>query len=384
MSLLNTNTAGVWSACPGSALQNAMRVEANKRVYEGDVAKKIAAELIQDCTTGGDPGKLLSAKILDEVVDGILVTSEITDAVMLYVKDVQNTIKASRVFGGKNIGVNKDINVPSIHSMCAGTVDCYLYDKDDDSLYVWKYEHGKGLVEVYENQELIACASGVCDLLGKIAPSKIYMTIVQPRGYHKEGWIRTWTLSSFGHLNEYATKMRKAASTALGADPYFSAGPHCKKCPSLVDCGTNRNTNFELIDITNRIGISEVPESSKWYELYLLEKAAKGIKHRVTALRTELENRLKSGEKVHRFKLEPSSGKLEWTGKIDDIVALAKSQFVEVVKPTELITPTQAKAKGFSEAMLEMVSERRPGKMKLVFDDCKAARFLFEHEGAIK
>lgn len=378
-SILRPSSAEKWVNCGASVMSEIMATPraSNKKTIAGKVAHKIAAELIEGLTVARQAGKEVSARYLDTVIDGILVTQEITNAVLLYVRDVEKTMKYARVFGGKNIGIEKRVEITPVHVDCGGTPDCFIYDKDEDALHVWGFEFGHGVVEVFENYQMLLYAIGICYEL-EIEPSNIFLTVVQPRAPHKKGPVRIWHLKGgFKQLRTYRDRLMVAAQEALSPEALCVTGSHCRDCKGLADCETNRRATLSAVDMVSQFDRYEISENNKWYELFILERVQERIKHRIIGLKLEIELAIKQGRQIPGYKLEPTMSNLSWKGDKNEIVIDALLEGVTLVKEPQLITPTQAKNQGVSEDFLNKYAEKKQTGVKLVAEDFKETQMMF-------
>ena len=367
-SILPPSSASCWVECPGSVLLLLMAQSdsASPAGLEGDVVHYIGRQMI---TAAQSSGRSLDQMTWDTVINGVAVNKEMTDGALLYADHCVSLMRRVMVFGGDSLGVEQRVEIPNINPHCFGTPDFYLYDAKADTLHIIDLKYGYRIVEVFENWQLLCYASGVCDLLG-IAPSKIRLTIVQPRAPHRDGPIRSWDVAD---LDPYIFRLKLSAESALGIGPMTNSGPHCRDCKVLTKCETARRAAFNAMDV---IGGLHTVGGESWYELYLLERAAKIVEHRITALREEIKARLLKGERIERYMLQDTRSNKNWDIPHDQVLAIGESYGVDLSKP-KTMTPTQAGAAGVPREIIDMFSSRKKTGVKLVFDDLKKARYVF-------
>jgi hypothetical protein len=118
-----------------------------------------------------------------------------------------------------------------------GTSDALCWDKEGRKLYVVDLKYGRGIVEPKENAQLMLYALGCVDYFGLDFSNNfdVDLTILQPRPYHADGPIRTWSTTS-ATLQEFAKEVEKAIQGNYGSGKLV-AGDHCRHyCPSFGAC----------------------------------------------------------------------------------------------------------------------------------------------------
>jgi hypothetical protein len=237
------------------------------------------------------------------------------------------------------------------------------------------YKFGHGFVDEWENWQLLAYAVGIADELDVFDdPGITYeMTVVQPRFYNAEP-VRTWTIMGAG-LAHYAERMRHAINEAESASPRVISGPHCTYCPARVNCKTFAKSVMHSVDFAGRPDpMLRTPEQIG-AELALVREAIKRLEARETGLSAVAESLIRGGQAVPYFHLEPTVGRLQWTVPNEVVEMSAQMVGKSVVKPMQIITPTQAKDRKILDTrVIAAYSDRPPGAMKLVRDTPKQAR----------
>jgi hypothetical protein len=375
-SILPPSNAEQWVNCAGSVQLNmlASPKPPDPSALEGIVAADVAAEMVTGYTKGQLPGRMSSA-LMDTVRDGVTITKEMTDAALLYAKHVGPSMQYARVFGGPNLGIERRVEIPGIHELCFGTPDFWLYNENENILQVIDFKYGHGVVEAFENWQLISYVRGICDEL-RISPAKTFLTIVQPRTPHRNGPIRTWTINNPLDLNPYFDSLSTAAALAIGSNPSTATGPWCRRCPSLLVCDTARNISGCALDIIGGLTTTTTNDDSLGFELELLERAEKIVKHRATALRAEVEAKIRSGTRIPNWKMEGKHSRPFWTIEHEQIVQFGQSHGIDL-NVDKTMTPKQAISAGVPEALVNAFSKTEPRGVKLVHNDLKEARFVF-------
>jgi hypothetical protein len=220
------SSAERWMKCPGS-------VQLIRRIQDTDYYRQkedpewtregtLAHELAALCL-----GTDLDAWEVDEEVFPHLLNPGMMSAVqeyLDYVRSLENET-TERV-------VEHRVHLPDFHPDFFGTLDCIVLAPD--MLHVNDYKHGVGVVvEPDENPQLMYYAYGY--LHGKTYSDgfPVRLTIVQPRGFHPGGTIRSWD-TTVGAIKEWA--VRELRPAMQDNSETFKSGEHCRFCPAKVVC----------------------------------------------------------------------------------------------------------------------------------------------------
>lgn len=201
-----------WSVCPASVrlsegMPNTSSKDAEEGTYAHEIAEKILNNELIDCE---DP--------------------EIIDNVMVYVDYVRSLMKGCSAYG-----VEEKFDLTAIYDGLFGTCDAWVFDAVNSVLHVIDYKHGRGIaVEVEGNKQLRYYALGAIMKL-KLPVKKVTMTIVQPRCWHPDGAIRSWTISAMDLL-DFSADLVEAAEETKNPNAAIKTGDHCRFCPAAPKC----------------------------------------------------------------------------------------------------------------------------------------------------
>ena len=354
-------------ACPGWIRQASLvpPLPPDEHTLEGEAAHWVAL-------IGALNPEELPALLGMTAPNGQTITDEMVDGAWLYVEALD----------GLPGTMEERVDVPRVHpTECWGTPDWYHWKPATKTLKVVDYKFGHLFVEVFENWQLVAYASGIMDKLGLHDTDVILeLVIVQPRSYHRDGPVRTWTVSAT-KLRSMVNDMHHAAHEALTDKPRTQSGPHCVHCPARASCSTLQQTTGNILDFSGRADpLLQTPDDIG-RELRLVTLARERLKARQTGLEAQAEALLRAGRAVPFFIMEPGQSRLKWLESVSvgEVEALAQTLTGRsVLKPPALITPTQAlKSKALDAAVMSEYSERPPGAMRLVPDTTAKARKIF-------
>lgn len=280
---------------------------------------------------------------------------EYINAVDMYVNHVKS------IAGNKPLYVEYPVIADLIHFNCHGRVDAAWYDSVNNHLHIWDPKFGYGIVEVFENWQLIIYAIALTSL---IRYANVSMHIVQPLASHSDGPIRTWTIS-VEKAKSYVTTLRQAALATLESNPPTLTGHHCKHCSAITACPSANLAQGYAIDIAGwSIPVTQTPEMIG-HRLAVLSRAEEMITHARKAMESTALNMFKNGTVIPGWQVGSTPGRLNWLpGKEDEIKSMAALMGITITKEG-MITPTQAITAGIPEEVVEMYAKRSGGSLKL-------------------
>lgn len=258
-----------------------------------------------------------------------------------------------------------------------GTPD--LWRLDAGLLTVVDYKFGHEFVDAFENLQLANCAELILGELGVPLTDtvlRVRLGIVQPRSYHRDGPVRWWDVGTPAQLRPYVERLHSAAARALAPNPVASPGPQCKHCPGRHACLALQRTALAAADYAMHAPPVELPTEALGHELRALDRAAALLEARRTGLQEQALQTIKRGERVPFYMAEAGQSRERWNVPAEVIAPMAEALGVSIRKPA-LLTPNQARDAGLDPAIVAQFSECRPGAVKLVADDGKAARRAF-------
>ena len=247
---LGASGAERWMLCPGSVSlgQGIPREEEEDDEFSapGQAAHAVAAECLH---TNTDAWTLIGAYVHEDLLYGpgaeaypeaaIPVDKEMADAVQVYLDAVRQR-HPDRNQG--NTWIERRFHCPSLHELFYGTSDfAHLSAVDSTMEYpltppaqldVWDFKYGAGIVvEVKENPQLMYYACGILEDLGLWETvDRVTLHIAQPRGFHFDGPIRSWSISVRDLEDWLYNTLLPAMDNALVSTDTAS-GEHCRFCP---------------------------------------------------------------------------------------------------------------------------------------------------------
>lgn len=370
-SFIRPSAAGRWVHCPGSASMEAAHPSLDSsHSSEGHACHNIAAMALRT-------GLYLTEGCLSPC--GTIATQEMLDAAELYVQDIIFTQDMTRL---ETLNIEQPVTITPVNPLCFGTPDCWMYDPVRCILYIWDLKYGYGIVEAFQNWQLITYVAGIIHEY-KLPENtmQVCMRIVQPRANHPEGPIREWRVSAT-ELRPYINKLFNSAAKALnpGQGNTLHSGQHCRYCSGRHACPALRETAYYGVDISGRLEIENITSEALCREYRLLQAAADRIAYRLTGVEAQMIARTKSGDTATGHRLESALGRLSWDRPPAEVISMGDLIELDLRKAVEPITPAQAIKAGLNKDVAAVFSSRKPTAPKLVPSNQTLAADAFKQE----
>jgi len=358
---IGPSTAGYWA--PEGACTGFVQMAAN---YPEDVALSSGGSVEGNVAHGLGERKIrdvgLDLHALIDTLDGetgVLITEEMVEAVELYVGDIA-PYKSS-------VKVEERVHAPGIHENMWGTVDAFYIDLINNKIIIWDFKFGYGVVEVFENWQLMAYSYGVLSSIPKYnqtvtADWVVEMRIVQPRAYHVDGPIRSWTMT-VGDLHPYYTQMQRAAMETTGPQAVCRPSKRCKYCPARHACKALKEQSYSAADYAAAPTPELLDADAVALELNILTDAERALSNRMSGIKAQVEQLINGGAIVPGWQLKRTIGRKIWTDA-EGARGLAEMLGVDITKAA-YITPNQAVKKGMPQDVVDSYSARNTGSAKL-------------------
>ena len=296
--------------------------------------------------------------------NGIAVTQEMIEGAQMY----YDAFPADAIGPGGSLVVEYRVSAPSIHPTdCWGTLDA-RYIKNG-TIYIKDYKFGHAYVDVFENWQMIAYAAATLDEMPGLNDQlmRFEFTIVQPRCFHADGPVRTWSVQA-SDLRGYFNKLRAAAEKALSPLASLEVGPHCAYCPAIHACPAAQQAVQFAFDLAQAPIPSPLDPASLSLLLRRVAAAVSTLKAMGGGLEEEAESRIRQGERIPGFDLMPGRGKTEWNKSLDEVQSLGVLLGADFRK-AGCVTPIQAKKmlkdRGMDDGIVAAYSEAKSGALQL-------------------
>lgn len=358
--------------CPGNIQAQALYPnEETDDTREGTAAHWVGSEVLTSwCSSDG---LKLCTDFLNVIApNGVVINEEMIDSAAIYVKDVLGVCQNDGLL--RSMFVEKRVSMTDlIHPLNWGTLDCAVFNKEKLHLIIWDFKHGRRLVEVEGNYQLINYAVGLLAELIKMnglidQEITVEFRIAQPRAYHIDGVIRVWTVLA-SELRGYINIMVNASQLSQQPNPPTSAGEHCINCTARRACVTFQKANYSFCDFTQALQLHDLTPAELGTELQILEPMLNLMEARVKALHAQGLELMLQRIPIPGKTLGYGKGSKVWNKPAKEVIALGEILGVDFKKPDNVITPTQAMKLKVDNSVISDYIEERKGSARLV--NCK-------------
>lgn len=307
------------------------------------------------------------------------VTVEMVDGAQMFVDRVYSI--ATPFNAMHKVRLEQRGSMTGLHPLMFGTPDAEIDLLEFNGEYhIVDYKYGHRAVDPRKCWQLICYAYGALverlKLSGALLEgAKVVFHIVQPRCFHGRPASDRWETTG-KDLQVLWAQLRSAAKRAIPtgiepADRRGKVGPHCRDCPGRRACptlATNVGGDVDWVDARQPCRLSTAEAG---VELSYVEAAIERMKGLAEGLKQQIEFEISGGGFSPHYALEQKPGRgREWSVDTDDVFAFGDLLEVDLRKPIEPITPSQAmqvlKKKGFDESLIAEYSVPKKGAMALV------------------
>lgn len=358
--------------CPGSIVMQQPFPEVSSADAAQDAAEGTAAHWVMAEWMGGR-----IPRVDDRAPNGVYVTDEMIEAVELMVDDVRRTVEPFGMTLADCI-TEVPVDIKRIHDLCWGTPDVRVWlPTPMPTIVVWDLKFGRRFVPAFENEQLVAYTVGCIDAAGKSDLEVIAVNrIVQPRSYHRDGPVREWRYRA-SDVRALVNLMNMAVAEALGPNPRTHVGPACRDCRARFACETLQRAGETAMDVAGQAMPHILDDVSLGVELRNITRMFKLLEARKEALEEQAIARSRAGARIPHFRAENGGGRQTWKKPASEVIALGQMLGIDLAKPPAAVTPLQAAARGFPEALAVGYVEKSSGGFKLVPDDGSEFRRVF-------
>lgn len=375
---LPPSSAVRWSRCALSASLEAAypETEESPESMEGTAAHWTVQMLLQ-----GTPAALGM-----QAPNGVAVTEEMLEAAEVVREDIVATLGPDFA---QYLIIERRVHMPRIHpTLNWGTPDYRAWSRLNNGklcLNIWDFKYGFGVVEVFENEQLIDYTEGCLHeaQIDGLQDQEIVvnLVVVQPRAPHRQGPVRNWRVMA-SDLRPYINRLANAAGAACAPNPPATPTPEgCEHCRGRHACEALQKAAFKHVAKGQHHSPLDLTPHALGLELRALERGQALVEARISGLKAQAEMSIRQGNLVPFWSLDSVPGRLAWTRPVAEVFAFGDMMGLDLRKEPDAITPTQAKAAAkrakLPEEMFAGFSERPSGAVKLAYDDGTKARLTF-------
>ena len=290
--------------------------------------------------------------------NGVAVDSDMFDGVAMYLAAVAHW---------PNPRFEVPVKCHLIHPALEGTPDVFSWDAVTGTLRIGDLKYGYRHVAADGNWQLLCYVAGVMQLLG-LTPAQVHrveLMICQPRA----GGVRTASLLMPRAVDLWDV-LRNAAIEATGPNPRCVTNRNCVSCEGRHQCTALQTAALTVLDATHAATPNALPFAAAENELRVLKWAADIANARIEGLEQQVSHEMKrNGASSRHWEIRSTPGRLAWREEsIPTVQQMAKLAGIQVMKPPQLVTPTQAK-KLLGESLVNAHAVRPKGANKLVPTD---------------
>ncbi len=381
--ILPPSSAGIWgkkNGCTGSVkmAQKHPQKTVNPEARIGDASHEIGQFLIKKA-------QLYCFDIDWSELDGQhaqndeLYSKVMFDGAKIYADNVIDIMRKTNVFTGDHIGVEQRVYIDRVYKGQYGTPDFWLYDAKTNTLYIWDYKFGFGIVEVFENDQMINYVVGIFDYLkidGLMEQSlTVHFRLIQPRGFHRKGAIREWIVKATdlrGHFNRLYIK----AAKAMGNDAELHTGSHCRHCSARLNCAPALKAGMDLYELSGKVKSQELSLEALSVQYTIIKRAIKQLEYLEIAFDSQIKTLIRQGKMINGYGVEPTTGNQVWNKPVKEVVSMGDLLGFNL-RNEKAITPKQALKLGVDTNVIKEYSNTPHTGYKIVTDDINNAREIF-------
>lgn len=317
--------------------------------------------------------------------NGVTLDWALLEATSVYTDDVFDMMKR---FPGV-LHIEETLHNDALHPTDnGGTPDAWALCQDGQRVFIplWDFKGGHGIIEVFECWQLINYAALILRSLnanGLDDQNIIFnFRIVQPRAYHPEGPIRTWSVCAAdlrGHFNRLASAYEKAR--APGVTPPATPGTHCKRAHCSAagrGCSALMFATWDVVDYAYESRAHDMEPLALGLTLREMERAQAMLDAQVEGMRGQAMAMILRGQSVPYYTTAQGAGReVIPEEKVGEFIIIGQALGIDVAKQPKCMTPKQARDAGMPPDVVASYAQQRNGERKLVADDGANARKTF-------
>jgi len=359
-----------WMRCPGSVrLSYGVADEQSDHAELGTAAHSLAEISLR---TNKDAWETIGGYITwfreDESLASVPVDDDMANAVQVYL----DTMRSLRENADAR-WIEVPFHATDIHELCYGAIDYAMLFRRERVFDVTDYKHGAGVVvEAEGNEQLMYYGAGIMSAFGLWdSIDRVRLRIVQPRGFHWEGPVRTWEIATddLKHWTEW--ELKPAMERALVSN-HTEAGSWCRfcpargrQCPAMIEAMEDLRKMIELKK-EDAAGEMSADEIGNMLDLFDLAKI------RVKAAESEGFKRANAGHTIPGRKLVRARSNREW--KPDGGTAVAEKLGEKAYTKPEILSPSKVEKLPGGEKLVARYAHKPDRGLTLVrADDPRAA-----------
>lgn len=219
-----------------------------------------------------------------------------------------------------------------------------------DVLRMYELKYGYRIVEPHGNTQLLLGAMALVQPHHRLVSLEIF----QPRPVHANGPHRKWVLNR-DELAGWENDLHQRMKAVFEDRPVATVGDQCDYCPRRAACHALASAVYaDSEKIRSEHRARQLTAAEIGAELVFLEDAQKRLSARHEGIRAEMRARIKAGEHIPQWLLEPKHGNRTWRADAAIISALTGCEAHKRV----LKSPSELEKEGANPEVVAALCER--------------------------
>lgn len=340
-------------------LSNILPNETNPAAMEGTAAGELLRYMLEQ--------KSLSPQVPLVAENGVRFDEDMYFYLRPHAEDILRKANGNEI----TCEVRVDFATPSGIPL-RGQYDVSFYEPSTETLHMYDLKYGYGIVDAHENWQLIAyCIGRFLQVMKYGHYPKFYkFEIHQPRAFHPEGPIRSWTITH-EELMQYYYRIEARFQQIANGDRELRTGSKCKYCRAAPVCPAFNKSVHDALETTMNDWVQDdMSNDALARQLQLAERAAELIKIRIDSLNQLGVIRVKAGQIIPGRGMKETYGHRKWKPMVTP--ESFKMLTGVDIRETVIMSPAKAEKAGVSEDFVDMLTERPLTNVKLVPMDLSA------------
>ncbi len=380
-SILAPSSAKIWAApggCtgwPGMAQRVPDLSEEGEEARAGTASHEAGEQRIWKSLRADSQARVLDEG--DTAANGVIIDMAMVQGAEMYAREVYGEFKPRQGKKGLSFGIEKKLPIATIHEMCFGTPDAWLYASQENKLFLWDYKFGFLTVEAFENWPAVTYLAGLFKKLGVVPEDvTVHVRIIQPRASHPDGPVREWKVNGAAIQGLVAT-VRENARVATGPHAQLTTGSHCRYCHARYACPEALKAGMGFYEMAGAPVPVELSPVALGVQNALVTRALEQLKGLKTGYDEQIKALQKQGTVVPGWELRATVGREAWNKPVAEVIQMGELMEKDLRKPGAC-TPNQARALGVDSSVISAYSHKPSTGFKLIQDDGSTARRIFE------
>jgi len=135
---------------------------------------------------------------------------------------------------------------------------------------------------------------------------------------------------------------------------------------------------LQLFEAATQAMPIELSNDALGVQLTIIKRAKEQLELLESGYEEQVKESIKKGKNIRGWLNEQTYGRLKWIKPISEIILLGEMLQIDLKKPDDVITPTQAKDKGVDNSMVNAFSSKPNTGMKIVPENLDKIMQVFQ------